>query len=118
MTPHPTIPNLRESGEGEIFELDISRPPWYKRNQFGRNLAVLCAFIFVIEHVPSTMAYRSIHGASIVNVVNAGGLPAIIGLYAPLALVCTYFLRKYGLLSAIVIHVISDLTWRVVYGSV
>jgi len=62
--------------------------------------------------------YDTMHGASIVNVVNAGGLPAIIGLYAPLALVCTYFLKKYGLLSAAVIHVISDLIWRVVYGSV
>jgi len=35
--------------------------------------------------------------------------------FAPLSLVCSYFLRRFGLLSAIMIHVISDLIWRVLW---
>jgi len=36
-------------------------------------------------------------------------------LFAPLSLVCSYFLRRFGLLSAIMIHIISDLIWRVLW---
>jgi hypothetical protein len=70
---------------------------------------VSCALIFSVRHIESTMFWY----AGSLDIFPMSSYMAIIGLYAPLSLVCTYFMRKYGLLSAIGIHFISDIMWRV-----
>ena len=77
-------------------------------------VAILCAFIFAVEHIPTTMEYRTCSYSSVFS-VSLTEFMVMTLLFAPLSLVCSYFLRRFGLLSAIVIHVISDLTWRVLW---
>ena len=72
--------------------------------------AVLSALIFSIRHIDSTMLWYSGSARTIFHMPFEAYL-AIIGLYAPLSLVCTYFFKKYGLLSAITIHFVSDVIW-------
>ncbi|MCL2411250.1 MAG: hypothetical protein FWC97_06355 [Treponema sp.] len=76
------------------------------------RVAVICALIFSIRHIDSTMLFYSGSARNIFDLPFEDYL-VIIGLYAPLSLVCTFFLRKYGLLSAIGIHFISDIMWRI-----
>jgi len=77
------------------------------------GVTVLCALIFAVEHIPTTMIFTAINFRSIFSVPIYMSM-IIIGLYAPLGLVCTYFLKRHGLLSAISVHFICDLTWRVI----
>ena len=84
----------REEGRARLF--------WF--------IAVLCALIFAARHIESTMLWYS--GRQNIFRMSSREYLAIIGLYAPLSLVCTYFLRRYGLLSAITIHFICDIMWR------
>jgi hypothetical protein len=83
-------------------------------------VAVLSAFIFVMEHIPYTRIFAQMPGLfsrpSIFSLTPSDYM-WIAGLYAPLSLVCTFFLKKYGLLSAITVHVVCDFTWRVVWVS-
>jgi len=82
------------------------------RAKVFRLVAVLCAVIFAARHIESTRIWYS-GGQDVFRIIARGDFRLIIGLYAPLSLVCTYFLRKYGLLSAIAIHFICDIMWRV-----
>jgi len=79
------------------------------------GVAVLCALIFAVEHIPTTMTFLVRNYRSIFSVPFSMSM-VIIGLYAPLGLVCTYFLKKHGLLSAIAVHFICDLTWHVIWS--
>ena len=83
-------------------------------------VAVLSAFIFVLEHIPYTTIFARMPGLfnrpSIFSLTPSDYM-WIVGLYAPLSLVCTFFLKKYGPLSAITIHFVCDFTWRVVWAS-
>jgi hypothetical protein len=78
------------------------------------GVAVLCALIFAVEHIPTTMTFLVRNYRSIFSVPLSMSM-VIIGLYVPLGLVCTYFLKKHGLLSAIAVHFICDLTWRIIW---
>jgi len=82
------------------------------RAKVFRLVAVLCALIFAARHIESTMIWYS-GGHQNIFRMSADDYLQIIALYAPLSLVCTYFLRKYGLLSAIAIHFICDIMWRI-----
>ena len=76
-------------------------------------VAILCSLIFAARHIESTRLWHSVYMCANIFQLSLESYLAIIGLYAPLSLVCTYFLRKYGLLSAITIHFICDIMWRV-----
>ncbi|MCL2374030.1 MAG: hypothetical protein FWC65_02155, partial [Treponema sp.] len=73
--------------------------------------AILCALVFSARHIESTMLWYA--GSLNIFRMPSREYMAIIGLYAPLSLVCTYFMKKYGLLSAVGIHFISDIMWRI-----
>jgi hypothetical protein len=75
----------------------------------------LSALIFSLRHIDSTMLWYTSSARTIFHMPFERYL-AIIGLYAPLSLVCTYFFKKYGLLSAITIHFISDIMWRILWA--
>lgn len=77
-------------------------------------VGILAALIFTIEHVPTTMRFSARSYSSVFD-VSLGDFMIMLGLFAPLSLVCSCFLRRFGLLSAITIHVISDLIWRVLW---
>jgi hypothetical protein len=77
--------------------------------------AVLLAVLFTVEHIALTTDYRFQHYRNIFQIPSSYFM-LVLGLYAPLSLVCTWFFKKYGLLSAITIHIISDLMWRVLWG--
>jgi hypothetical protein len=86
------------------------------KSEKGRSIlfwtgAVLFAILFAVEHIASTFIYYG----SYRNIFRISSLEfrLILGVYAPLSLVCTWFFRKFGLLSAITIHIIADLIWRV-----
>jgi hypothetical protein len=76
--------------------------------------AVLFSVLFAVEHIASTFIYYG----SYRNIFWISSLEfrLILGVYAPLSLVCTWFFRKFGLLSAITIHIIADLMWRVMWA--
>jgi len=76
------------------------------------GVAVLCALMFAVEHIPYTRIFSAGRYRSVFH-VRPWEFWVIMGLYAPLSLVCTYFLKKYGLLGAIIVHTVCDLTWRV-----
>jgi len=82
------------------------------RAKVFRLVAVLCALIFAARHIESTLIWSAGSQQNIFR-MSANDYLQIIALYAPLSLVCTYFLRKYGLLSAITIHFICDIMWRI-----
>jgi hypothetical protein len=87
------------------------------KSENGRNalfwvVAVACALGFAIGHITSTFLYR-VGQASSVFRVPFHEVRIILGVYVPLALVCAYFLKRFGLLSAIIIHFITDISWRV-----
>ena len=78
-------------------------------------VAVLCALMFAVEHIPYTMIFSAGRYRSVFH-VRPWEFWVIMGLYAPLAFVCTCFLKKYGLLGAIIVHTVCDLTWRVAWA--
>jgi hypothetical protein len=90
------------------------------KTEGGRNIlfwivAAICAVIFSLEHVTASLMYQIGSYRSIFD-VPFHRIMIIIGLYAPLALVCAYFLKRFGLLSAIIIHFITDISWRVLWA--
>jgi hypothetical protein len=81
----------------------------------GRNIlfwvvSAVCAVVFSLEHITTSFIYGT-H-----NYVQFHEIMIIIGLYWPLAMVCAYFLKKFGLLSAIIIHFITDISWRILWA--
>jgi hypothetical protein len=85
------------------------------RNKLFWVAAVLCALIFSVRHIDSTQLWYSGSARTIFHMSQRQYM-VIIGVYAPLSLVCTYFFKKYGLLSAITIHFVSDIIWRVIWA--
>lgn len=79
--------------------------------------AVLFAVLFVVEHIATTPLYN---WGGYRNIFRISSLQfrLIFGLYAPLSLVCTWFFKKFGLLSAITVHVIANLMWYVLLTSI
>jgi hypothetical protein len=79
-----------------------------------RAVAVFYSLVFAVEHIPSTRFYS----LSISNVFSLpqGEFALVYGAYGTLSLVCTYFLKRFGLLSAITIHFICDIIWRVLWA--
>jgi hypothetical protein len=85
------------------------------KSENGRNIlfwavAAICSVLFSLEHITTSFIYRT-H-----NYVQFHEIMIIIGLYWPLAMVCAYFLKKFGLLSAIIIHFITDISWRILWA--
>jgi hypothetical protein len=90
------------------------------KSEKGRSImfwtaAVLFAVLFAVEHIASTPLY-SLEGYINIFRISSLEFRLILGVYAPLSLVCTGFFRKFGLLSAITIHIIADLMWRVMWA--
>jgi hypothetical protein len=87
-------------------------------------VAILCAMLFTIEHIFQTRAVWVGYGWVRISIGGVGigwfddKILVAIGLYAPLSLVCSYFFKKYGLLSAILIQTVSDFIWSVLYGTI
>jgi hypothetical protein len=79
-----------------------------------RVVAIFCSLVFAVEHIPSTMFYS----LSINNIFELpqGEFVLVYGAYGTLSLVCTYFFKRFGLLSAITIHFICDIIWRVLWA--
>jgi hypothetical protein len=112
-------------GDQILQMLRISFLVWFFskliKSESGRNtlfwgVAAVCAVGFSIGHIPSTMMYQISFKYGEFFGLNFHELIIIIGLYGPLALVCAYFLRRFGLLSAIIIHFITDIMWRVLWA--
>jgi len=90
------------------------------KSEEGRSIlfcliAVFCSLIFVIEHIQTTMIYEDGYYKSIFD-VTAREVIIITGLFMPLSLICILFMKKYGLLSAIIIHFVCDFIWRVIWA--
>jgi hypothetical protein len=111
-------------GDQIINMLRISLLVWFFskfiKSERGRNIlfwasAVVCAVLFSLEHVTASFIYQ-IGGYRSIFDMPFHRIMIIIGLYGPLAMVCAYFLRKFGLLSAIIIHFITDISWRVLWA--
>jgi hypothetical protein len=79
-------------------------------------VVAVCALGFTIGHIPSTIMYQASFKNGVFFGLNFLEFIIIVGLYVPLALVCAYFLKKFGLLSAIIIHFITDISWRVLWA--
>jgi hypothetical protein len=91
------------------------------KSESGRNklfwvVAAVCALGFSIGHISSTMVYQTSFKYGEFFGLNFYEFMIIIGLYSPLALVCAYFIKRFGLLSAIAIHFITDISWRVLWA--
>jgi DNA-directed RNA polymerase subunit RPC12/RpoP len=82
-----------------------------EKNNAFLFFAILCSLIFAIEHISSTGAFYSGFRHTFFRVDEVEFI-VIIGLYAPLSLVCSFFIKRFGLLSGISIHLISDIIWR------
>jgi len=74
-------------------------------------IAIFSSLIFTIEHI-STAGF--IYSSSYKTIFHVPFLEfmVIAALFAPLSFVCILFYKKYGLLSAIIIHVLSNFIWR------
>jgi hypothetical protein len=77
--------------------------------------AVLSAALFTMQQIRTTIYFSAMWNPSIFRVPMKYML-TMVGLFAPLSLVCAYFLKKFGLLSAILVHLICDLSWRVIWA--
>jgi hypothetical protein len=91
------------------------------KSESGRNtlfwiVAVVCTVGFTIGHISSTIMYQASFKYGEFFGLNFIEFKIIIGLYVPLALVCAYFLKRFGLLSAVIIHFITDIMWRVLWA--
>jgi hypothetical protein len=78
-------------------------------------VAAFSAWFFVMEHIAYTRFFVSGWYSNIFQIIPSE-FKAVAGLFVPLSLVCTYFLKKHGLLSAIAVHFICDFMWRIVWG--
>jgi hypothetical protein len=94
-------------------------------------VAILCALLFAVDHIATTNViyedhdyfrkndaldyryFRINRGEYIDMVYKFIAIIIITGLYAPLSLVCTFFIKRFGLLGGISIHLICDIIWRV-----
>jgi membrane protease YdiL (CAAX protease family) len=88
------------------------------KSEKGRNIlfwivAILSALIFSVGHIPSTMIlydYKSFFEMPISLIIM------IIGLNGILSIFCAYYFRKYGFLSAVLIHFFTDVVWHIIWG--
>jgi hypothetical protein len=80
--------------------------------------ATIYAVFFSYNHITSTMVYEVSWKYGHILGLYFHEFIIVLGLYGPLALVCAYFLKRFGLLSAIIIHFITDISWRVMWAYV
>jgi hypothetical protein len=78
-------------------------------------VAVISARAFAASHLPSVMLLFGFHGA--------GDLPPalileLILLNGALSLFAAEYLRKYGFLAALGVHLWTDVVWHVVWGAI
>jgi hypothetical protein len=123
--PSAIFASLSEGIGDQILQmLSITLFVWFFsksiKSESGRNklfwvVAIVCALGFAIKHIPVTAAFQ---WRSYRYMQNGFFYMALIvmGLYAPLALVCAYFFKRFGLLSAVIIHFITDISWRVLWS--
>jgi hypothetical protein len=79
------------------------------------RVAAVCALGFIISHIPTTFFFAH-HRSGNFLYLRFHEFIIITGLYGPLALVCAYFMKRFGLLSAVIIHFITDIMWRVLWA--
>jgi hypothetical protein len=89
------------------------------KSESGRNklywvASAICALGYSIVHT----RYTHIYSSKNLYPYFFQNMGIIIGLYGPLSMACAYFLKRFGLLSAIIIHFITDISWRVLWAYV
>jgi hypothetical protein len=81
-------------------------------------VSAICALWYTIDHIPYTFLYHTndfrFSGIGLYDYIRYMGL--FIGLYGSLALVCAYFFKRFGLLSAIAINFITEISWRFLWA--
>jgi membrane protease YdiL (CAAX protease family) len=89
----------------------ILRNRW--RNQVFWVIAGISAIVFAIGHVPSLMM---LYNFTSVNDISPVLWAEIILLNGAISIFAAYYMRKYGFLSAVMIHFSADLVWHVIRG--
>ena len=70
---------------------------------------------FSFSHIPSAMV---LGGYGSFNEIPIGLIMELLLLNGLLTVFCAYNLRKYGIISAIVIHFCTDIVWHVIWGAI
>jgi len=84
-----------------------------KRNILFWIVTIFSALAFAAMHFPSFMMlynYNTLLEMPISKII------IIIGLNGILSIFCAYYLRKYGFLSAVLIHFSLGIVWHVIWG--
>lgn len=126
--PHPPFPASIfasiQAGIGEeiIFRyLFISVWLWiiWKKILKGKHfklifwiLAIISALAFAAGHLPAVTA---LYGVSI-NELEPGFIAEIFILNGVVAMAAAYYMKKYGILAAFGVHILTDIVWHVIWG--
>jgi hypothetical protein len=78
-------------------------------------VVVFSALAFGIGHMPGVMALTGFHKFADLPVALLTEILLLNGLVSVFA---AYYFRKYGFLTAVIIHFVTDLVWHIFYGLV
>ena len=76
-------------------------------------VSIFSAILFSVGHIPSVMylgGYNAFSDIPMVLIIE------IILLNSILSVSCAYYFKKYGIISAMVMHFWVDIIWHVIYG--
>jgi len=85
------------------------------RSKLFKAVVIFSAWLFILEHKEYTWVYNANIHKNIFQIRQLDFF-LLIGLYAPIPLVCSFYLKKYGLLSAIAVHFICDFMWNILFA--